>query len=150
MFFTTHHPMRFLYIPAFLILAVLLVNCAGAKRNSKKTSPEYSITFGRTGGFTNINPVFTVTSKGEVSRKSNQNASAIPLKKLTQTQIDSVSTFLYNSKFHSLKIDFPYNITNYIELQDSSGISKIQWSKDEQITPEIKKLHSYLLSLIKN
>lgn len=132
-----------------LLFAPLLIGCSGGKKAITGSIPSFTVIFGKTGGFTNTNPVYIVNSKGEVSKKMSLNATAELINKIPLSATDSIYTLLKKTGFLEQKIHFPSNISRYIELQRDTIYSRIVWENDSQITPEIKILHLYLLKLIK-
>lgn len=133
-----------------LVFVFCIVSCSVGKKGSKQATHDFSVTFGKTGGFTNINPSYTVNSGGEVFKKENKTSDPQLIRKLSTVQTDSVFILLNESRFMDLKINFPSNITNFIEVGHDSITNRIQWRDESQIPPAVQKLHSYLLSVIKN
>ncbi|NJK96330.1 MAG: hypothetical protein HC905_16725 [Bacteroidales bacterium] len=124
--------------------------CGGSKKSKINTIPAFTITFGKTGGFTNINPVYTFNEKGELLKQPKENATPELLKKLPAIKVDSVYHLIKETGFLEQPLSNPGNISRYIELQKDTLKRQIIWADDHQLSPAYQKLHGYLLSLIKN
>lgn len=140
--------MDFKSIGRLAVFIILLSSCSGS-RNTKTESPRFSVSFGKTGGFTNLNPIYTIFSSGEVTRKSGVDSIPVIIKKLQPNQIDSVFQLLKATGFLKNPINHPGNISNYIELKQDTLKRKIIWNDNFQLTPDIRSLQTYLMLMIK-
>lgn len=132
-----------------VLLGIYLPGCSQSKKISIRNSYPFEISFGQTGGFTNMNPVFIVKNSGEVLKKETAASTPVMLKKIKMSQIDSLYAYLEDSGFSTLTIAHPSNITNFIDIQSEKGKNKITWSDEAQIPDKVKKLNRYLLSIVK-
>lgn len=132
----------------FLALGLFLLNCNGSKKSAINSEKVFLLSVGKTGGFTNTNPLYTLNNKGELNKKEDSESDFKFIKKIPASKTDSVMLLVKQSKFLEQKIDYTSNITYFIELQQGTLNNKISWGDDSQITPELKRLHLFLLSLI--
>ena len=132
-----------------LCLLCLYVSCNVSKKVNTAGKYNFEIRFGSTGGFTNINPIYIVKSNGEISKQASASAEIQQVSKMSKSKADSLYLLLDKSNFNNLKINEVSNYTNYIEVKSEQFNNKISWFNDSQIPAEVKKLHSYLLTLVK-
>jgi hypothetical protein len=131
-----------------VLLTLILSSCAGS-RNNNKLLPPFSVSFGKTGGFTNMNPVYTIFSSGEVTSNSDIASNPVLLKNLPLIKVDSVFLLLKETGFLKHQIRQSGNISYYIEFKQDTFHRKIIWNDNVQLTPDILKLHTYLMLMIK-
>jgi hypothetical protein len=124
--------------------------CISGKKTSYQPLPVFSVTFGKTGGFTNINPVYTVNNTGNILKQQSEKAEPVLLKKLPPVCVDSVYLLIKQTNFLKDKISIPGNISNYLELKQDTLKRRIIWSDNSQLSPATLKLHLYLLKMIKH
>jgi len=126
-----------------------MINCSSSKKSRAIESYSFEIFFGNTGGFSNINPIFSVKNNGDVFKKNNATSDAFLLKKIEIPKIDSLYTLIAKSNFENLKINHISNLTHYIEIKSEKFTNKIMWHENSQLPDEGKKLYNFLLSTVK-
>jgi hypothetical protein len=131
-----------------LLCVVFAVSCSN-KKIAKVDMPAYSLVFGKTGGFTNLNPQYIFYGTGELYKKDMSNESPVLVKKVDATVCHSIYKLTQSQNILELKVNYTANITYYIEYHQGSLFNRIQWGNESQITPEIKQLHELLLELLK-
>ena len=140
-------------LPNFLIpvlFTFLFFDCTTGKKIEKTDHYNYEISFGSTGGFTNINPVYSIKSNGEVIKQDNKNSAQNILKTIEKNKTDSIYWLIKTCDFGNIKIREISNFTDYIKLKSDSISNEVFWYNDSQISPELKNLHRFLLTVIKN
>jgi len=123
--------------------------CSNTRRSTNAEHFNFDVFFGRSGGFSNMNPVFEIKSNGEVLRGDHAKSPLIILKKLENSKIDSLYYLINQCNFGSLSIKQVSNITYYIELKSDKVNNKVTWFDESQIPLEVRRLHQFLMQLIK-
>lgn len=142
--------MKLKQILLLLFITVLLGACAGTKKNQEYSMPAFSLTFGKTGGFTNLNPVYSINNSGNLFKQTSEKTEPVLIKKLTSSQVDSIYLLLKQTDFLDPNISHPGNIANYLEFKQDNLQRKIIWTDNTQLTPACLKLHLYVTKTIKN
>jgi hypothetical protein len=129
---------------------IFTLSCASSQKTAIRESYPFEVRFGSTGGFSNINPIFSIRQTGEVLKKDNSSSEPYLAKKITKQQIDSLYQLIRECNFSNLKINRISNYTHYIEIQTDQYTNKVMWFNDSQIPDALKKLYNTLINTIKN
>jgi len=129
------------------LILVLTIIFVGFKR---QTPDDYTIIFGQTGGFTNINPIFKLNNSGELWRKANQDADFEFLKNVDDQKLAQINNLLNQINFDTLTIHDVGNVTYFIEFKSTQTSKKITWTDDTALSPPVEGLYKQLLSNLKN
>ena len=133
-----------------LLLTIILGACSVNKKSRNHVIPSFSLTFGKTGGFTNINPIYSINNTGDLFKQATDKADPVPVKKLSSASLDSIYLLLKQTDFLSQPISHTGNISSYLELKMDTLQRKIMWTESAQLPPACLKLHLYLMETIKN
>jgi len=135
---------------ALIFILLFTLSCASSRNTTTRESYPFEIRFGSTGGFSNINPMFSIRQTGEVLKKENPTTTPYLIKKITKQKVDSLYQLIRVSDFSNLKINRISNYTNYIQIQTDHYTNKVMWFNDSQIPDALKKLYDTLINTIKN
>lgn len=141
--------MKFLNLFLIVFLILFASACSSGKKISTKSLPPFSISFGKSGGFTNINPEYILNSKGELYKKNAPSNEPVLLKKVDKSSLQLILKTAQEADILEVKIDYTSNITNYIEYHIGSLFNRIQWANETQLTPNLIQLNKLLLQLLK-
>jgi hypothetical protein len=140
------------YIVLFSVIIsltpIVYSGCAKPRISAKPDSCYFELYFGKTGGFTNINPTFEIKSNGEIYKRNSYKTEFYLLKKVEKSAIDSIFNLLIKSRFNELSIKEVSNMTNFIEVKSDKINNKITWYQDSQIPDDIKKLQQFVHKII--
>jgi hypothetical protein len=142
--------MKIKYLFPAIFLSAILGACAGSKTLPDPQLPEFKITYGKTGGFTNINPLYTINSKGDLTKQLSEMSAPSLIRNLAPAQLDSVYLLIKETDFLKENIARTGNISNYIEFRQDTLYRSIKWTDNSQLSPASHKLHLYLQKMIKN
>ena len=131
-------------------LLLLYTTCSNSKKAAHTfVVPEFEITYGRTGGFSNINPVYKIKSNGEVLKSETESSPFSLLRKLDSASIDSLYALVQRCNFATLKINETSNLTKFIAVKSGNMDNKITWYSDDQIPAGVLSLYQFITSLLK-
>lgn len=140
---------KYLVFTLSVFLTLIVFACSANSRVSGRTkTPGFDLYFGKTGGFTNINPTYQINSNGKVYKRNNSKSEFILLKKIKKHTVDSVYNLLIKSQFNELSIKEVSNITYFIEVKSEMINNKITWYQTSQIPVDIKELNLLINRII--
>lgn len=137
--------------PAVLLLLQLTMfaGCSHTHKVQKLNTPEFELLVGKTGGFTNINPIFKIKSNGEVLKSDRANAPFYKLRNIDRNKVDSIYNFIITSNFGDLRIKKISNMTNYLEFNSDKIHNRIEWFDENQLPARVIKLYQFVLIILK-
>lgn len=133
-----------------LVSSLFIFSCClifGCSTLEKQTSDQQfqSIVFGKTGGFSNINNIYTIERNGMVSREAGGDHTMIF--ELRKKDIRKIDKELSNINFTSMDLSDVGNMTHYIEVNYSNSTKKNTWVESTE-NEEIKNLYKLLTSFL--
>jgi hypothetical protein len=132
--------MRIMIISLALICSFVFPVSAG---NTVKTD---RISFGRTGGFTNMTVEYALFGNGKVYRvQDNDLKKVCRIKKELMSEIECSFTC---SGFRDLIINEPGNMTYFIKVVKADYQNEVKWSDNDQ-NPQLKALYDSLMNIVK-
>ena len=104
------------------------------------------ISFGRTGGFTNMTVEYTLFGNGKVYKvQDNDLKKVCRIKKELLSEIECSFTC---SGFRDLIINEPGNMTYFIKVVKADYQNEVKWSDNDQ-NPQLKALYDSLMNIVK-
>ena len=128
-----------------LWVAILLSACSNT-RDVAALDASWRLSFGYTGGATNVPVAYTVLSNRQLVRI--EGATEAPIKRVTRRQMKKIRHMLDDMNFSGIKVSDRGNITYYISLVDRGNTHTLTWS-DQSDQPVIVALYQELFSMVK-
>jgi hypothetical protein len=132
-----------------LLQLMMFIGCAHSHKVRKVDTPEFELLVGKTGGFTNINPVFKIKSNGEVLKCDRANAPFYKLKNIDRSKTDSIYSLVMKCNFAALRLKKVSNMTNYLEFTSDKIHNRIEWFDENQLPAGVNELYQYVLIILK-
>jgi len=119
----------------------------GCSTLEKQTADQQfqSIVFGKTGGFSNINNIYTIERNGKVSREVQGDQKMII--EIRKKDIRKIEKELSSLQFNSMDLSEVGNLTYYIEVHYANSSKKNTWVETTEDV-EIKKIYELLTSYL--
>ena len=127
-----------------IISLVLLCSFAYPKKplNDCKTD---RISFGRTGGFTNITVEYALFGNGKVYKV--QDSNMIKVCRIKKERVSEIECSLICNGFRELAINEPGNMTYFIKVVKTDYQNEVRWSDNDQ-NPQLKALYDSLMDIV--
>lgn len=132
-------------IYTFITVVLLLAGCNPTKQTAGSDRP-YEITFGRTGGFTNVTVEFMIRENREVFRITN--GQSTKTNKITARKMKEIRNLIDSVGFKNLTPEEPGNVNYFIKVQHPEYENRVQWS-DPSVESPLNTLYHLLLTTIK-
>lgn len=129
-----------------MIISLVLLYSFALPEKSVNDSKTDRISFGRTGGFTNMTVEYALFGNGKVYRvKDNDLVKVCRIKKELVSEIECSFKC---SGFRDLVINEPGNMTYFIKVVKADYQNEVRWSDNDQ-NPQLKALYDSLMDIVK-
>lgn len=129
-----------------MIISLVLLYSFALPEKSVNVSKTDRISFGRTGGFTNMTVEYALFGNGKVYRvKDNDLVKVCRIKKELVSEIECSFKC---SGFRDLVINEPGNMTYFIKVVKADYQNEVRWSDNDQ-NPQLKALYDSLMDIVK-
>jgi hypothetical protein len=129
-----------------IISLVLLYSFAFPEKcmNDSKTD---RISFGRTGGFTNMTVEYALFENGKVYKI--KGSEMVKVCRIKKERVSEIVCSITCSGFKDLTINEPGNMTYFIKVVRSDFQNEVRWSDNDQ-NPQLKALYDSLMNTVKS
>jgi hypothetical protein len=111
--------------------------------NGSKTD---RISFGRTGGFTNMTVEYALFGNGKVYKI--QDSGKEKVCRIKKDRVSEIECSLTCNGFRDLAINEPGNMTYFIKVTKADWQNEVRWSDNDQ-NPQLKALYDSLMDIVK-
>jgi len=136
----TNIPLTFL----FIYFCCFIHGCSTLEKQTSDQQVQ-SISFGKTGGFSNINNTYNIERNGKISREAQGDHKVI--NEIRKKDIRKIEKELSRIGFTSLDLSEVGNITYYIEVNYANSTKKNTWIETTE-NEEIKEIYILLISYL--
>jgi hypothetical protein len=124
---------------------MLAVSCMNPQKLMTDPSKD-RISFGRSGGFTNIPLEYVLFEKGQLFKVEQD--SLVKVLKINTKQLKTLDSLFVKADFEKLELNNPGNITYHIKRIKSGSEREIKWSDPSENEP-LRELYNALMKLTK-
>ncbi len=107
---------------------------------------DLEISFGKTGGFTNIPVVYMINSKGDVFRMKTNDP--VRINSVSRCVIRKLRRYISEMDFEHVEMNDPGNITNFITVSCEQYRNTVKWN-DRTDNEKVKELYKELMKTVK-
>jgi hypothetical protein len=132
----------------FLVLVAGITATGCITRKAQKI-PDQSFTiisFGKTGGVTNIPDSYAMTAEGSISRLGKE--APVVIGQASRSMLKKIKRMILETNFMSTDLRETGNMTYFIEIDTPSGTHGVTWAQSTE-APGIKELYQALTETIK-
>ena len=112
-----------------------------------RKTPEQTIYFGKSGGFTNLMEKYAMKSDGAIYKIIDGEENEI--NRIKKSQLRKIDQKLDALNYQTISLDEVGNMTYFIEVKYDDSSHKLTWT-DQADHPEIRELYNDLTSTILN
>lgn len=129
----------------FSFFIFLLPSCSSNKKIASTKLSFNTISFGKSGGFTNLKEEYIINNNRSIFKLVNGNEEVI--NKVDKPLFSEIDKQIIAMNFFILDIHANGNITYFIEIKKESNSNKVTWTDSTENT-EIKELYKTLVSTL--
>jgi len=129
-----------------LIAGITGIGCASQKAQKAPDHSFTTITFGKTGGVTNIPDAYSLTAGGTVNRLENEKP--VEIGKARRSAVKKIEWKIEEMDFMSMGLRETGNMTYFIEVIAPTGNHRVTWT-DATEAPEAMELYHLLTATVK-
>jgi len=111
-----------------------------------KTAKTDRISFGRTGGFTNMTVEYALFGNGKVYKVQDNDLKKVC--RIKKELLSEIECSFNCSGFRDLVINEPGNMTYFIKVVKADYQNEVKWSDNDQ-NPQLKALYDSLMNIVK-
>ncbi|MFH0758482.1 MAG: hypothetical protein V2B15_14435 [Bacteroidota bacterium] len=140
---TTH---LLLIAVVFTFLLNSTQNCSSVKIAKSPRLSFTSISFGKSGGFSNQVEKYIIRNNGTVSNLSNESENV--LNEIGETELLNLESDLNRINYYDLQLNEVGNMTYFIVIEKDDITKRVSWT-DATDSTEIKEFYKTLISYLK-
>jgi hypothetical protein len=127
------------------LILLLLISCAPSRKSTDQERP-FQISFGHTGGFTNVKLEFLIKENREAF--SVENTNLIKIKKISRKEMREIKQMIESTDFKNLKSEPPGNINYFIKVQTREFENTMSWTPPS-LNSSLNELYVKLSEIVK-
>ena len=121
--------------------------CIFNRANSANSLSFKSISFGRSGGFTNLTEEYILNAQGCVLKVSGKDSTVI--NHIDKCHLNKINRQIKSIDFFSIDFKEYSNMNNFIRIESETKTNEVIWSQSSEIA-QIKDLYKRLTNLLNN
>jgi hypothetical protein len=125
-------------------LLILLISCAQPRKITVDDTAN-SVTFGKTGGFTNIPMEYALQNTRRIFEIAADTAKQV--NRISRKEMKEIMAGLDSMDFKNLTLNEPGNMTYFLHVKNESWQNRVQWS-DNTDNEQVKNMYKLLLKTI--
>ena len=126
-----------------------LISCA-AYHKSPIHNNTFELTFGASGGFTNMNPLYVINSERVAIKLNAPGKDTLWVKKVTKCNLHKLKYRIGKVMGQTCTFDQKNLNQNITVTTNGKHVVDCSWDSGEELTPEMKKLYKTITSIIED
>jgi len=129
-----------------MIISIVLLYSFAFPETTTNDSKTDRISFGRSGGFTNMTVEYALFGNRKVYKI--QYSDMVKVCRIKKERVSEIECSLTCNGFRDLAINEPGNMTYFIKVAKADWQNEVRWSDNDQ-NPQLKALYDSLMDIVK-
>lgn len=129
-----------------MIISIVLLYSLASPEKETNDSKTDRISFGRTGGFTNMTVEYALFENGKVYKI--QDSGKVKVCRIKKELVSEIECSIECNGFRDLAVNEPGNMTYFIKVAKADWQNEVRWSDNDQ-NPQLKTLYDSLMDIVK-